>query len=90
MRYDIWNVDTFWVRKHAQQRRFSGISNLYNYYRKFVTQTEYLLGKAEILVRGVNLLFFQGIEYWQTCVTGSSINFQSRTSASRIPTIGLD
>jgi hypothetical protein len=50
-----------WVKKHAIEGVFSRSQDVDKYYRKFITQSDYLIAKQEILNRDVNLLFFQGI-----------------------------
>ena len=50
-----------WVKKHAAEGVFSRSQDVDKYYRKFITQSDYLVGRQEILPCDVNLLFFQGI-----------------------------
>ena len=50
-----------WVKKHAAEGVFSRSQDVDKYYRKFITQSDYLISQQEILTRDVNLLFFQGI-----------------------------
>jgi hypothetical protein len=50
-----------WVKKHAAEGIFSRSQDVDKYYRKFITQSDYLIDQQEILSRDVKLLFFQGI-----------------------------
>jgi hypothetical protein len=50
-----------WIKKHTEKGIFEHLRDIDKYYRKFITQADYLLSRSEILQRDVNLLFYQGI-----------------------------
>jgi hypothetical protein len=50
-----------WIREYAEPGAFERLQNIDRYYRKFVTQSDYLITQNEILQRDVNLLFSEGI-----------------------------
>jgi hypothetical protein len=50
-----------WVKRHATEGAFTRLQDIDKYYRRFITQSDFLIAQQEILQRDVNLLFFQGI-----------------------------
>jgi hypothetical protein len=50
-----------WVKRHTTEGTFTRLQDIDKYYRRFITQSYFLIAQQEILQRDVNLLFFQGI-----------------------------